>query len=152
MTLPHERYDAPKIQAFFGELQERAAAVPGAAAATVAAQYPPFDFSRERFRVIGAEPLRDDELPTALFTSVTPSYLAATGVRPSAKVPLATWAWLRTHRPETLDAMARWAGVADLAAKGLPTSRSSWSLPRRALSRSPISAWTMRPRASGWSR
>ena len=81
VTLPHQRYDAPKIQAFFRELQERVAAVPGAVGATVAAQYPPFDFSRERFRVIGAEPLRDDELPTALFTSVTPSYLAATGVR-----------------------------------------------------------------------
>jgi sugar (pentulose or hexulose) kinase len=37
-------------------------------------------------------------------------------VRPSAKVPLATWAWLRTHRPDTWGAMARWAGVADLAA------------------------------------
>jgi sugar (pentulose or hexulose) kinase len=42
--------------------------------------------------------------------------VAATGVRPSAKVPLATWAWLRTHRPEVWDAMSRWAGVADLAA------------------------------------
>jgi sugar (pentulose or hexulose) kinase len=42
--------------------------------------------------------------------------VAATGVRPSAKVPLATWAWLRTHRPDTWRAMARWAGVADLAA------------------------------------
>jgi len=41
--------------------------------------------------------------------------VAATGVRPSAKVPLATWAWLRTNRPETWSAMARWAGAADLA-------------------------------------
>jgi xylulokinase len=42
--------------------------------------------------------------------------VAATGVRPSAKVPLATWAWLRTHEPGRWHAMARWAGVADLAA------------------------------------
>ena len=38
----------------------------------------------------------------------------ATGVRPSAKVPLATWAWLRAHRPDTWARMARWAGAADL--------------------------------------
>jgi sugar (pentulose or hexulose) kinase len=39
--------------------------------------------------------------------------VTATGVRPSAKVPLATWAWLRTHEPATWKAMATWAGVAD---------------------------------------
>ncbi|HEX6499084.1 MAG TPA: FGGY family carbohydrate kinase [Micromonosporaceae bacterium] len=38
----------------------------------------------------------------------------ATGVRPSAKVPLATWAWLRSHRPDQWSAMAAWAGAADL--------------------------------------
>lgn len=42
--------------------------------------------------------------------------VAATGVRPSAKVPLAAWAWLRAHQPDRWRAMARWAGVADLAA------------------------------------
>jgi sugar (pentulose or hexulose) kinase len=42
--------------------------------------------------------------------------VAATGVRPGAKVPLATWAWLRHHQPGTWQAMDRWAGVADLAA------------------------------------
>ncbi|WP_192581273.1 L-fuculokinase [Micromonospora sp. AMSO12t] len=40
--------------------------------------------------------------------------VAATGVRPSAKVPLATWAWLRANRPDTWRAMASWAGAADL--------------------------------------
>ncbi len=40
---------------------------------------------------------------------------AATGVRVSAKVPLATWEWLRTHRPDDLHGGAgRWAGAADL--------------------------------------
>jgi sugar (pentulose or hexulose) kinase len=40
----------------------------------------------------------------------------ATGVRSSAKVPLATWAWLRAHEPEIHARMAAWAGVADLVA------------------------------------
>jgi xylulokinase len=41
--------------------------------------------------------------------------VAATGVRPSAKVPLAVWAWLRAQQPDRWAAMARWAGAADLA-------------------------------------
>ncbi|MFG1993064.1 L-fuculokinase [Actinoplanes sp. NPDC048988] len=41
--------------------------------------------------------------------------IAATGVRPSAKVPLAKLAWLREHRPSVWAAMARWSGAADLA-------------------------------------
>ena len=81
VTLPQERYQGPEIQRFFSELQERAAAVPGAAAATVADQYPPNGISRLPFRVTGAEARREDELPAALFTSVTSSYLATTGVR-----------------------------------------------------------------------
>ncbi|GIG21230.1 hypothetical protein Cch01nite_19540 [Cellulomonas chitinilytica] len=43
---------------------------------------------------------------------------AATGVRASAKVPLATWAWLATHRPDDLRG-GRWAGVADLVGLAL---------------------------------
>lgn len=40
---------------------------------------------------------------------------AATGVRASAKIPLATWEWLRTHDPDALHAgTGRWAGAADL--------------------------------------
>jgi sugar (pentulose or hexulose) kinase len=41
--------------------------------------------------------------------------IRATGVRPSAKVPLAIWAWLRAYRPDVCAAMAHWAGAADLA-------------------------------------
>jgi xylulokinase len=41
----------------------------------------------------------------------------ATGVRPGAKVPLATWSWLRDHQPQRWTAMAAWAGVADLAGR-----------------------------------
>ena len=43
----------------------------------------------------------------------------ATGVRPSAKVPLATLAWLATHEPAVMTRMAGWAGVADLVALAL---------------------------------
>lgn len=41
--------------------------------------------------------------------------VAATGVRPGAKVPMANWAWLRANQPDRWAAMAAWAGVADLA-------------------------------------
>lgn len=44
---------------------------------------------------------------------------AATGVRPSAKVPLATWAWLGAHHPAVLAGMAGWAGAADVVALAL---------------------------------
>jgi xylulokinase len=45
--------------------------------------------------------------------------VGATGVRPSAKVPLATWGWLRAHRPDTWARLARWAGAADLVGLSL---------------------------------
>jgi sugar (pentulose or hexulose) kinase len=40
----------------------------------------------------------------------------ATGVRPSAKVPLATLAWLAAHDPGRRAALAWWSGAADLVA------------------------------------
>lgn len=40
--------------------------------------------------------------------------VGATGVRPSAKTPLAVWAWMRTHQPDRWAAMSAWAGAADL--------------------------------------
>ncbi|MCU1431203.1 MAG: Carbohydrate kinase, FGGY-like protein [Actinotalea sp.] len=43
----------------------------------------------------------------------------ATGVRPSAKAPLATLAWLRTAEPEVFRRMAGWAGAADVVALAL---------------------------------
>lgn len=43
----------------------------------------------------------------------------ATGVRPSAKVPLATLAWLAAHEPGVRSAMTRWSGVADLVCLGM---------------------------------
>lgn len=44
---------------------------------------------------------------------------AATGVRPSGKVPLATWAQLRDEDPGRWEAMAHWAGAADLVVLAL---------------------------------
>jgi xylulokinase len=44
---------------------------------------------------------------------------AATGVRVSGKVPMATWRWLRRTRPAVWAAMARWAGAADLVGLAL---------------------------------
>lgn len=44
---------------------------------------------------------------------------AATGVRASGKVPLATWAWLREHAPARLHDDGRWAGAADLVVLAL---------------------------------
>ena len=44
---------------------------------------------------------------------------ARTGVLPSAKVPLASWCWLRQHHPERLSRMRQWAGAADLVARAL---------------------------------
>ncbi|WP_324650425.1 FGGY-family carbohydrate kinase [Georgenia sp. H159] len=44
---------------------------------------------------------------------------AATGVRPSGKVPLATWAHLQAEDPDRWAAMSRWAGAADLVALAL---------------------------------
>jgi xylulokinase len=44
---------------------------------------------------------------------------AATGVRPSAKAPLAKWCWLRENHPEVLASFHTWAGAADLVAHAL---------------------------------
>jgi len=57
---------------------------------------------------------RAEQEATALSQSLGWAQLVrTTGVRPGAKVPLATWAWLRSHRPEQWSAMSAWAGAAD---------------------------------------
>ncbi|MFF0792626.1 L-fuculokinase [Streptomyces spiralis] len=43
----------------------------------------------------------------------------ATGVLPSAKVPLAKWLWLSEEHPEAVRRMRTWAGAADLVAHAL---------------------------------
>lgn len=55
----------------------------------------------------------------ARMSALAPEIFAATGVRLSAKTPLATWAWLRRERPEVLSRMAHWLGTTDLVAHAL---------------------------------
>lgn len=47
------------------------------------------------------------------------SFHRSTGLLPSAKLPLARWAWLRRHQPDVLDRMRTWASAADLVAAAL---------------------------------
>lgn len=47
----------------------------------------------------------------------TEAFFAATGLRPSAKLPLARWIWLRHHEPDLR--FACWANTADLVAAAL---------------------------------
>ncbi|MEU4565238.1 FGGY family carbohydrate kinase [Micromonospora sp. NPDC023956] len=46
-------------------------------------------------------------------------FFAATGLHPSAKLPLARWLWLRRHDPDRLRRMVRWASSADLVLAAL---------------------------------
>jgi xylulokinase len=64
---------------------------------------------RDRRAVREAGELRSDEA----------AFFATTGLRPSAKLPLARWMWLRRNAPEVLRRMARWANAPDLVAAGL---------------------------------
>lgn len=63
--------------------------------------------------------LAAEELVQALGAA---SLFAATGVRPSAKVPLAGCGYLRRHDPPRWSAMRRWAGAADLITLALTGS------------------------------
>ncbi|MEO3778725.1 FGGY family carbohydrate kinase [Micromonospora sp. B11E3] len=47
------------------------------------------------------------------------AFFAATGLHPSAKLPLARWIWLRQRHPDVPRRMTRWAGAADLVLAGL---------------------------------
>lgn len=56
---------------------------------------------------------------------LAPDLFVATGVRLSAKTPLATWAWLRRTRPEVWSRTACWLGAADLLVQALTGSRAT---------------------------
>jgi putative ABC transport system permease protein len=81
LTLAWERYDNDAIQAFFQRLEEQVAAIPGVTDATVATQFPPGVFLRQRFFIEGSAPQSDDMLPTAYTTIVSPGYFTTLGVR-----------------------------------------------------------------------
>jgi xylulokinase len=52
-----------------------------------------------------------DELAAAVGRS---AFFMATGLHPSAKLPMARWMWLRQHDPDVLRRMACWANATDL--------------------------------------
>jgi putative ABC transport system permease protein len=79
LTLAWERYDNPAIQAFFQRLEESVEAIPGVTGATIATQFPPGVFLRNRFFIEGSAPQEADMLPTAFTTIVSPAYFATLG-------------------------------------------------------------------------
>jgi len=80
LTLPWEDYDPPAIGAFFQELEERVAGLPGVEHVGVGAQFPPVAFSYERVAAEGQETVAEGQLPTAMTTLVSPGYFEALGI------------------------------------------------------------------------
>ena len=73
LTLPRERYQGERINAFFDALLERLAAIQGVRAVSAASQFPPLSFGSAQFaleRSAGG----GDALPSALLTVVTPGH------------------------------------------------------------------------------
>lgn len=63
---------------------------------------------------------RGDAEADALARSVPDAELTAiSGVRPSRKLPLVRWMWLRRNDPDILDRMAVWSGAPELVAAAL---------------------------------
>jgi putative ABC transport system permease protein len=73
LTLPRERYQGERINAFFDALLERIAAVRGVRAASAASQFPPSSFSTTEF-VLEKGNVANDSLPTAVVTVATPGH------------------------------------------------------------------------------
>jgi putative ABC transport system permease protein len=73
LTLPRERYQGERINAFFDALLERIAAVRGVRAASAASQFPPLSFSTTEF-VLEKGNVANDSLPTAVVTVATPGH------------------------------------------------------------------------------
>jgi putative ABC transport system permease protein len=80
LTLPWEQYDFPAIGAFFQELEERVAALPGVDRVGVGTQFPPVAFSYQRVAAEGRETLDEGQIPTAMATVVSPGYFEALGI------------------------------------------------------------------------
>ena len=73
LTLPRERYPGDAAGAFFDELSERLAALPGVRAVAAASQFPPSGTFTTQFGLEGA-PASGQTMPTALVTVATPGY------------------------------------------------------------------------------
>jgi putative ABC transport system permease protein len=73
LTLPRERYPGDAAGAFFDQLSERLAALPGVRAVSAASQFPPMSSLETQFRLERGQS-ETRTLPTALVTVATPSY------------------------------------------------------------------------------
>ena len=80
LTLPWEEYDGPAIGAFFQELEERVAAIPGVQSVGTGAQFPPINFSWDRVAAEGLEVVEEGQLPVAMTTLASPGYFDALGI------------------------------------------------------------------------
>jgi len=80
ITLPPEKYRGEAIPNFFAQLIERLKLTPGVENATVASLFPPMSFSQSQVRVDGQQIARDGELPSALFTIVSPEYFSTLAI------------------------------------------------------------------------
>jgi putative ABC transport system permease protein len=79
LTLPRERYPGEAANAFFEQLSDRLAALPGVRSVSASSQFPPLATLGTQFRLErGAE--GGQTLPTALITTATPSYFATLDV------------------------------------------------------------------------
>ena len=81
LTLPPAKYPGSAAGVFFAELVDRLERLPGVREAAAASQFPPRGFSRTQFVVEGMEGDRDERLPNAFLTIVSPGYFEALGVR-----------------------------------------------------------------------
>ena len=73
LTLPRERYPGDAAGAFFDQLSERLAALPGVRAVAAASQFPPSGTFTTQFALEGA-PASGQTMPTALVTVASPGY------------------------------------------------------------------------------
>lgn len=80
LSLPGEEYDGPAIGAFFQELEEKVAAIPGVSAVGRGAQFPPVAFARRRMAAEGSETVAEGQLPVTLTTLSSPGYFSALGI------------------------------------------------------------------------
>ena len=74
LTLAPEKYKGEAIPNFFTQLIERVREAPGVEDAAIASLFPPMSFSQSQVRVDGQQIARTGELPSALFTIVSPRY------------------------------------------------------------------------------
>ncbi len=79
LTLPRDRYPGEAAGAFFEQLSDRLAALPGVRAVSAASQFPPLSSFGTQFR-LERGPDSGQTLPTALITTATPAYFTTLGV------------------------------------------------------------------------